>query len=85
MAFDEQAWYERYISYVRSRDLNPADPFYEELLKEIFDQDNEYWTTLGTRLTDDRADQIAYDSASTLRESYRNEPMILQHFRRGTI
>ena len=85
MAFDEEAWYESYISYVSSRDLNPADPFYEELLKEIFEQDYEYWTTLGIRLTDDRADQIAYSSVFTLREAYRNQPMILQHFRLGTI
>jgi hypothetical protein len=85
MAFDEQGWYERYISYVRSRDLDPADPFYEGLLKEIFDAGDQYWTTLGTRLTDDRADQIAYDSVFTLREAYRNQPMILQHFRLGTI
>jgi type III secretory pathway component EscR len=85
IAFHEQAWYERSVSHVRSRDLNPANPFYEELLKEIFEQDDEYWTTLGTRLTDDRADQIAYDSVFTLREAYRNQPMILQHFRLGTI
>ena len=85
MPFDEQAWYGRYISYVRSRDLNPADPFYEGLLKKIFDQEDEYWTTLGIRLTDARDDQIAYESVYTMREAYRNQPMILQHFRLGTI
>jgi hypothetical protein len=85
MAFDEEAWYESYISYVSSRDLNPADPFYEELVKEIFDQEDEYWTTLGIRLADDREDQTPYDSVYTMREAYRNQPMILQHFRLGAI
>jgi hypothetical protein len=82
MSVDEQSWHQRYNNYVRSRDLNPSDLFYEELLKEIFNADDEYWTTLGARFTD-RDDQVAYDQVFTLREAYRSYPAMLSHLQLG--
>jgi hypothetical protein len=68
----------------KSWGLNPEDPYHIRLLEEIFNATNEYWRTLGERITD-WDHQVAYDYVFTGREAYKSHPEIIDQLKLGRV
>jgi len=84
LTFDEKIWYHRCMRHRKSWGLNPEDPYHIRLLEEIFNATNEYWRTLGERITD-WDHQVAYDYVFTGREAYKSHPEIIDQLKLGRV